>query len=132
MASKARVFGQDMTKGEGAIPTDGLGPGQRRKSKRANALPSGGGGGEWKKVNEKMATNRAKLRAKAGLAIGTQSWVEEKIANGDIAGGMASEQSGTLIFDPVLCEIAYRWFCPKGGVVLDPFAGGSVRGIIAS
>jgi DNA modification methylase len=40
--------------------------------------------------------------------------------------------SGTSIFDPVLCEIAYRWFCPAGGVVLDPFAGGSVRGIVAS
>ncbi|HXF87125.1 MAG TPA: hypothetical protein VNK48_02075 [Xanthobacteraceae bacterium] len=40
--------------------------------------------------------------------------------------------SGTSIFDPVLCEIAYRWFCPPGGSVLDPFAGGSVRGIVAS
>jgi len=37
----------------------------------------------------------------------------------------------TSIFDPVLCEIAYRWFCPEGGRVLDPFAGGSVRGIVA-
>jgi hypothetical protein len=40
--------------------------------------------------------------------------------------------SGTSIFDPVLCELAYRWFCPLGGTVLDPFAGGSVRGIVAS
>jgi Conserved hypothetical protein 95 len=32
----------------------------------------------------------------------------------------------------VLCEVAYRWFCPPGGAVLDPFAGGSVRGIVAS
>lgn len=40
--------------------------------------------------------------------------------------------SGTSIFDPVLCEIAYRWFCPKDGKVLDPFAGGSVRGIVAA
>lgn len=39
---------------------------------------------------------------------------------------------GTSIFDPVVCEIAYRWFCPPGGTVLDPFAGGSVRGIVAS
>jgi DNA modification methylase len=31
-----------------------------------------------------------------------------------------------------LCEIAYRWFCPPGGTVLDPFAGGSVRGIVAA
>lgn len=42
------------------------------------------------------------------------------------------EMNGTSIFDPVLCELAYRWFCPHGGVVLDPFAGGSVRGIVAS
>ncbi len=41
-------------------------------------------------------------------------------------------QSGTSIFDPVLCELAYRWFCPPGGSVLDPFAGGSVRGIVAA
>lgn len=40
--------------------------------------------------------------------------------------------SGTSIFDPVLCELAYRWFCPDGGRVLDPFAGGSVRGIVCS
>lgn len=39
--------------------------------------------------------------------------------------------SGTSIFDPVLCELAYRWFSPPGGRVLDPFAGGSVRGIVA-
>jgi hypothetical protein len=39
--------------------------------------------------------------------------------------------NGTGIFDPVLCELAYRWFCPPGGTVLDPFAGGSVRGIVA-
>ena len=42
------------------------------------------------------------------------------------------EASGTSIFDPVLTELCYRWFCPPGGVILDPFAGGSVRGIVAS
>ncbi len=41
-------------------------------------------------------------------------------------------QSGTSIFDPVLCELAYRWFTAEGFTVLDPFAGGSVRGIVAS
>lgn len=40
--------------------------------------------------------------------------------------------SGTSIFDPVLCELAYRWFSAPGAVVLDPFAGGSVRGLVAS
>jgi hypothetical protein len=41
-------------------------------------------------------------------------------------------ESGTSVFDPVLCELAYRWFCPASGVILDPFAGGSVRGVVAS
>ena len=45
---------------------------------------------------------------------------------------LAASSSGTSIFDPVLCELAYRWFSPLGGLVLDPFAGGSVRGIVAS
>jgi DNA modification methylase len=40
-------------------------------------------------------------------------------------------QSGTSVFDPVLCELAYRWFCPPSAAILDPFAGGSVRGIVA-
>ena len=40
--------------------------------------------------------------------------------------------TGTSIFDPVLCELVYRWFCIPGGRILDPFAGGSVRGIVAT
>lgn len=46
--------------------------------------------------------------------------------------GSSGSMSGTSIFDPVLCELAYRWFCPPNGLILDPFAGGSVRGIVAS
>jgi len=52
-------------------------------------------------------------------------------ANGERKTGLVTE-SDTSIFDPVLCEIAYRWFSPVGGLVLDPFAGGSVRGIVAA
>lgn len=40
--------------------------------------------------------------------------------------------SGTSIFDPVLCELAYRWFSGAGAQIIDPFSGGSVRGIIAA
>lgn len=45
--------------------------------------------------------------------------------------GAKSNQSGISIFDPVVCEIIYKWFCSNGGSILDPFAGGSVRGIVA-
>jgi len=41
------------------------------------------------------------------------------------------DATGTSVFDPVLSELIYRWFCPLGGKILDPFAGGSVRGIVA-
>jgi len=47
-------------------------------------------------------------------------------------GGDGWRGGGTSIFDPVLCELAYKWFCPDGGVIFDPFAGGSVRGMVAS
>jgi len=41
-------------------------------------------------------------------------------------------KTGTSVFDPVLCELSYKWFCPPNGQIVDPFAGGSVRGIVAS
>jgi len=52
----------------------------------------------------------------------------------EIMGGSedAGFASGTSIFDPTLTELNYRWFCPPGGTIIDPFAGGSVRGIVAS
>jgi hypothetical protein len=111
--------------------------GTHRGRRKANAEPAGGGGGGWRATNDKLAENRARLQAglppaPKGLAIGTAEWARRKIAEGDIAGGMASGNSGTSIFDPVLCEVACRWFSPPGGLVLDPFAGGSVRGIVAS
>jgi len=37
----------------------------------------------------------------------------------------------TSIFDPVICELMYDWFTKKSYNILDPFAGGSVRGIVA-
>lgn len=52
-------------------------------------------------------------------------WAEDHDAGAPADGG------GTSIFDPVLCELVYRWFAPRNGTVVDPFAGGSVRGIVA-
>lgn len=56
-----------------------------------------------------------------------------------LSGGMKSlaksagtNLSGTSIFDPCLCETLLFWFSPKGGKIIDPFAGGSVRGLVSS
>lgn len=80
-------------------------------------------------VGDHDETSRKILAAgkKRSLNFNSQEWVQEKGIKGNCA-----DQSGTSVFDPVLCELAYRWFCPEGGSILDPFAGGSVRGIVAA
>ncbi len=52
------------------------------------------------------------------------SWAERK-------GRAVPQGDGVSVFDPFLCEVIYRYYCPAGGKVLDPFAGGSVRGVVA-
>lgn len=47
-------------------------------------------------------------------------------------GGSSLSDSGTSVFDPVLTELCYAWFSREGDTVIDPFAGGSVRGVVAS
>ena len=64
--------------------------------------------------------------------VGTTDWMRDKGLSAGCSDGDGDVASGTSIFDPVLCELAYSWFSPPGGTVLDPFAGGSVRGIVAS
>ena len=56
--------------------------------------------------------------------------MEAGLAFGEDDGGNRSV-AGTSVFDPVLCECMYRWFAPKGGKILDPFAGESTKGIVA-
>lgn len=46
--------------------------------------------------------------------------------------GNSKLPSDVSIFDPALCEVLYKWFCDENGSILDPFAGGSVRGIVAN
>ena len=57
--------------------------------------------------------------------------VSANLPEGHYMAGRGNNDGGS-IFDPVLCELAYTWFSPVGGVILDPFAGGSVRGVVAS
>jgi DNA modification methylase len=49
----------------------------------------------------------------------------------NLQGGKDSHKNKS-VFDAVLTELMYTWFCPTKGSILDPFAGGSVRGIVAS
>lgn len=64
----------------------------------------------------------------------TADWIKDKGLSGGVQNnpGTLVTSNGTSIFDPSLTEVLYHWFCEKGGLILDPFAGGSVRGIVAN
>ena len=111
--SLARTFGQDLMRGEHVVGGD--------KTNGGVLMPSHTSGDP-----SFYAKKRAK-EAELGHELTTEAFLADHYQASD-----APAASGTSIFDPVLCEIAYRWFCPQGGTVLDPFAGGSVRGVVAS
>ena len=84
-------------------------------SRKPNAIP--GGGGIWGHAGPSNFYSKDKVSKPTS--------VEKGLAFGETPNYDGSERSvsGTSIFDPVLCEIAYRWFSPAGGLILDPFAG---------
>ncbi len=114
----ARVFAQDLMKGEHKLGTSTKNltwvkgdrdPSQLDESSRKNLA-----------AGRRSADQRSNLNgapSRPGWATGT---------------GTENMAVGTSIFDPVLCELICRWFCPPNGSILDPFAGGSVRGIVAA
>ncbi len=83
---------------------------------------------KWKSLGIQSEVGRT------ARAFNIKEWMDE---TGDV---QVATQSDTSIFDPALCELLYTWFVPeesrtkgvKKPLVLDPFAGGSVRGIVAA
>jgi len=73
-------------------------------------------------------------RKKIWIAKGMKSEVgrDAKVINMDTIAKEKNSAEYVSIFDPALCEVLYHWFCPQNGSILDPFAGGSVRGIVAN
>ena len=71
-------------------------------------------------------TQKNETEAKLGHKISNIEFEDNYL---EVSGRIAT---GTSVFDPALCELMYKWFCPENGTILDPFAGGSVRGIVAS
>jgi len=61
----------------------------------------------------------------------TKRWMVRKTAWKNQLSWSGKWGDGKSIFDPVLCEIIYKWFCPVGGWILDPFAGTIIRGGMA-
>lgn len=81
---------------------------------------------KWKNLHIKSEIGRENSKSNA-IKAGTDDY--RKIKDNK---GYNNRDNYVSIFDPVLCEIAYNWFCKKNGFILDPFAGGSVRGVVAN
>lgn len=80
----------------------------------------------WLALGLRGETGRAS--GLVGVSAMDNSWSE---AHPECKSGRGVPSEGTSIFDATMCELAVRWFSPEGGQVVDPFAGGSVRGIVA-
>jgi len=83
--------------------------------------------GNWQK--RKKIWRKLGIKSEVGrdaTAFNLKDWVNKKSYNKN------KLKSDVSIFDPALCEVLYNWFCPENGEILDPFAGGSVRGIVAN
>jgi len=78
---------------------------------------------QWRKIGIKSEVGRDV----ATYVMGTKSY-----KNKEEYYSKESTKLNTSIFDPALCELIYNWFCINGKEILDPFAGGSVRGIVAN
>jgi len=83
--------------------------------------------------NSKVAIEPDYMRKKKavenliGHAISNAEFESKYLVTG---GGSRLSDTGTSIFDPVLTETIIHWFTAEGDAVIDPFAGGSVRGVI--
>lgn len=134
----ARTFGQDLMKKEhvvgskrpaNTIPGGSAMPLDRAKGRHTAApggdeLAAAGSGG----MADILANKRTLQRDAYASTLLTGAPDLPEWANN----GTAQMAPGTSIFDPVLCELVYRWFAPKNALVFDPFTGGSVRGVVAS
>lgn len=86
--------------------------------------------GSWQK--RKKEWGRIGIKSEVGRDVKMFSIGTRRYANKEEYNDKDSTKLNTSIFDPALCEVLYHWFCSEGGTILDPFAGGSVRGIVAN
>jgi hypothetical protein len=89
-------------------------------------------GGDWQKRKRMWISTG--LKGELGRdAAGHRGWsdlsLNPRVAESTRKIALVGDQA--TAFDPVLCELVYRWFCPVGGQIVDPFCGGSSRGIVA-
>src|ERR1700760_2469310 len=72
-------------------------------------------GGDWQK--RKRAWKKIGIKSEVGRDSGLWKGTNSSFANEKFG---KKEMGDESIFDPVLAEILYHWFCPELGTILDP------------
>jgi len=83
-------------------------------------------------LDTKSGNWQRRKRQWQGIGIKSEIGRDSKVINMDTKAQKNNSANYVSIFDPALCEVLYNWFCVNGKDILDPFAGGSVRGIVAN
>lgn len=83
-------------------------------------------------LDTKSGSWQARKNAWKALGIKSEVGRDSVVIHMDSKAKEGNSSDFVSIFDPALCELMYSWFSEEGGTILDPFAGGSVRGIVAS
>lgn len=130
-AGTARAFAVDLLKGERIV---GVSPEDQQAQERAAAsnpdIRSGLLADGWHGRDNRKAPRHTAI---PGGGTGENSAWKFKTENGYETGPESQVSGyGTSVFDPVLCELMIRWFCPTGGHLLDPFGGESTKGLVAT
>jgi len=91
-------------------------------------------GGNWQNRKRKWISKGIKSELGRIGTKGNNQWNDLTLnpRNAESTKKIANVGDTASIFDPALTELMYNWFCPENGNILDPFAGGSVRGIVAN
>ncbi len=83
-------------------------------------------------LDTKSGSWQRRKRMWQNLGIKGEVGRDSKVINMDTMAKKNNTANYVSIFDPALCEVLYHWFVTENGTILDPFAGGSVRGIVAN
>ena len=83
-------------------------------------------------LDTKSGNWQKRKRLWIGKGLKSEVGRDAKVINMDTVAKEKNTAEYVSVFDPALCEVLYHWFCKDGGNILDPYAGGSVRGIVAN
>jgi DNA modification methylase len=126
----------ELAVGAGIIPGDDTESGQPNKEISNETLAERFGIPPLSVMDARQGKWQNRKRAWISLGIESKQGRDVRVyGNGGsdpVTQKLVKWSNGQSVFDPVLTELIYRWFVPKNGIILDPFAGGSVRGIVAA